>query len=327
MSGSSSGAADPGGIESAGRPDARSRLARFGLSGLPLESVPCYLCGATAGRVLVDDPPFRVIRCDGCGLGYTSPRLRGDRIHELYEAQAYFASDAAEAFGYDDYERDVDAYLRTFRRKSRFITRHCPPPGRLLEIGAAGGAFMKVMEELGYEVSGTEVSPSMASLARRLFGFQRLQCCRLDQARFDGTSFDLIAMFDVIEHLPDPKRELAICRGLLRPAGRLVLQTQNLESAARRLLGRRWQHFKQLEHIYHFSPATLERLLAGAGFRLLAMTRRNAGKYVRVQEFADRAERVCGLPRLLTAPIRLLGDRYCYINPLDELLAIFEPAP
>jgi hypothetical protein len=125
--------------------------------------------------------------------------------------------------------------------------------------------------------------------------------------------------------LPEPILELKRCRELLRQGGCLVLQTQDLSSRTRKVLGKRWQHFKQLEHIYHFNPRTLRTLLSKAGFELRATTRRNAGKYVRVAEFADRAERVGGVPRFLTAPLRWLGSRYWYVNPLDEILAVATP--
>ena len=73
--------AEPGAL--AGRPAAQPAP---GPRDLPLEEVACYLCGGSAGPILVDDPPFKVRLCSGCGLGYTSPRIRGDRLHELYDA-------------------------------------------------------------------------------------------------------------------------------------------------------------------------------------------------------------------------------------------------
>jgi 2-polyprenyl-3-methyl-5-hydroxy-6-metoxy-1,4-benzoquinol methylase len=301
---------------------------RFGVPALPLESVNCYLCGASEGRILVDDPPFQVKECQNCGLGYTTPRVQADRIHEIYESDKYFASDSAETFGYNDYDRDVEAYIRTFRRKSAWILKHAKqPPARVLEVGAAGGAFLKVMQDQGYEVHGTEVSPHMVQAARRRFGFSHLHEGRLLDVDLKDNSFDIVALFDVIEHLPDPIAELKRCFSLLTGNGVLVLQTQDLGSRTRKLLGARWQHFKQLEHIYHFNHETLRSLLSRAGFELRATTRRNAGKYVRVAEFADRAERVCGVPRFLTSPFRWFGSRYCYVNPLDEILAVATRKP
>ena len=306
-------------------PSGENMQVAFGVGQLPLEVVPCYLCEVHGGDVLVDDPPFKVLQCRSCGLVYTSPRLDGARIHELYEADQYFASDAAESFGYDDYDKDVEAYIRTFRRKFRVVEQHIQaPPARLLEVGTAGGAFLKVAQDKGYEVFGTEISPSMVSAARRRFGFENLQCGTLDQVDLPPETFDVVAMFDVIEHLPNPLHELSLCRKALKPGGTLIIQTQDVSSRTRKMLGKRWQHFKQLEHVYHFNRNTLKELLGRAGFRLKHITKRHAGKYVRIEEIADRANRVCGVPNALVSPLRLLGKRYVYLNPMDELLAFAE---
>ncbi len=293
-------------------------------SDLPLEEVPCYLCGGTDGQVLVDDPPFVVRLCASCGLGYTSPRLCGDRIHELYD-DGYFNSEQNETFGYADYEKDLAAYERTFRRKLRVIGPHCPAaPASVLEVGCAGGAFLKVMEDRGHEVWGVELAPGMLDAARARYGFERLFLGRFDEAapQLPSGGFGMVAMFDVVEHVPDPVRELRLAHDLLAPDGVLVLQTQDVMSRTRKVMGRRWHHFKQLEHIYHFSPGTLKELLERAGFRVHVLTRRHAGKYVSFAEISDRAHRVGRWPSWLCAPLRWMGRRYLYVNPLDEMLVV-----
>lgn len=293
-------------------------------AGLPLEEVSCYLCGRTDGDILVDDPPFVVRLCAGCELGYTSPRLHGDRIHELYD-DTYFNSERSEDFGYADYELDLDGYLKTFRRKLNALESHCPaPPAPILEVGCAGGAFLKVMHDRGHEVWGIELARGMLDAVRKRYGFEHLLLGRFDEVATDLPQgrFGMVAMFDVIEHVPDPARELALARDALRDDGILVLQTQDVSSRTRKLLGRRWHHFKQLEHIYHFSPSTVRELLSRAGFEVVVLTRRHAGKYVSCAEIADRAHRVVGLPRWLCAPMRWMGRSYIYLNPLDEMLVV-----
>ena len=291
---------------------------------LPLEEVPCYLCGRIDGEVLVEDPPFIVKLCAGCGLGYTSPRLRGDRIHELYD-DGYFNSERAEDFGYADYELDLDAYLKTFRHKLNAIEAHCPkPPSPILEVGCAGGAFLKVMSDRGHEVWGIELADGMLEAARTRYGFEHLLHGRFDEVAdaLPKHRFGMVAMFDVIEHVPDPARELTIAHQVLADDGVLVIQTQDVSSRTRKILGRRWHHFKQLEHIYHFCPDTIRELLSRAGFEAVLLTRRHAGKYVSCAEIADRAHRVGRLPRWLCAPIRWMGRTYVYLNPLDEMLIL-----
>ena len=288
---------------------------------LPLETVPCYLCGSEASRVIVDDPPFKVRECAQCGLGYTSPRLDGARIHEIY-GDHYFNSESAEAFGYASYAEEMEGHLRTFRKKAAVI-HAAQPTGRVLEVGCAAGAFLATMRDLGHEVHGTEIAPDTLDTAREAFGLENLQCGALHEVSLPDEHFDIVAMFDVVEHMVDPIRDLQTLHAKMRPGGLLVIQTQDFDSWARKVLGRRWHHFKQLEHIYHFSRRTLPVLLERAGFEITTQRKKSAGKAVSFSFIADRLERRFHVPRFLTRPMARLGrGRFIYLNVLDELFVL-----
>lgn len=291
---------------------------------LPLEEVPCYLCGSEKAEVLVDDPPFQVKLCEECGLGYTSPRIQGDRIHEIYDA-SYWASPSAKDFGYTEYSADVEGYLRTFRRRAEVLSRH-KEPGRLLELGCAAGYFLSVMRDLGWEVHGLELSEDILAEAKERFSLENVHSVRLEALDYPPETFDAIAMWDVVEHMADPVPELERCHTLLRDDGVLVLQTQDIGSRFRKVLGSRWHHFKQLEHIYHFSPTTIRTLLQRAGFEVVELTRKGAGKYVSFNFLAERAHRLGKVAGALFSPCRLIGRRFLYVNPLDEFIVVAKKA-
>ena len=288
---------------------------------LPLETVSCYVCGESAGKTLVDDPPFKVLLCSGCGLGYTSPRLDGSRIHEIYD-QTYWSSDSAKDFGYTSYEADVEGYLKTFRLKARAIGRFLPEGGRILEVGCAAGYFLAVMRERGYDVHGVEVSAAILEKARERFGLENLHAGRLEDQDLPHRSFDAVAMWDVVEHLSDPVEVLGQCRELLKDGGVFVLQTQDVTSLARKVLGAKWHHFKQLEHIYHFSPDTIRTLMDRAGYEVVHLTRRQAGKYVSFDFLVERSRRFGRIPGLLCRPLKVFGRRFLYVNPFDEMIVV-----
>lgn len=292
--------------------------------GLPVEAVVCYLCGSSSGRTLVDDPPFRVVLC-ACGLAYTTPRIRADRIHELY-GDEYFASRRGEEFGYSCYAEELEGHLKSFRKKAARIRRH-QPTGRVLEIGCAAGAFLAVMRDAGHEVTGLEISPAMIETGRHTLGLNDLRQGTLEDSVFEENAFSIVALFDVVEHVPDPVGLLRRCGRLLREDGLLVVQTQNVDSWARRILGRRWPHYKQLEHIYHFSPRTIADVLSRAGFTVVENTRRAAGKFVSFADIAQRAHRVGRIPRWMCWPLRALGNRFIYLNLLDEMLVMARRSP
>lgn len=293
----------------------------YGETELPLESVDCYMCSSTDGQCLVDEPPFKVIRCRQCSFVYVTPRVPDSHLHLIYQTE-YFNSPDAGDFGYSDYTRDREGYIRTFQKKARIVQRF-KKGGRVLEIGSAAGFFLHAMNEAGFESDGIEVSEFAANFARTELGMKSVFNGMLHEAPFERGRYDVLALWDVIEHLADPGAELIRMREFLKPDGILVMQTQNVESHFAKLLGAKWQHYKHLEHVYHFSPKTMKDLLAKAGFEIVDVTSRGAGKFISVDFFVDRMRRYSKVLNVLLKPAQaLFGRRFFYINPGDEIIVV-----
>ena len=285
------------------------------------EHISCILCGTDDYGTLFSDPPFRIVRCAECGMVATLPRLPTSRLLEMYQV-GYWRSSEARHFGYTDYLRDRDRYLRTFRLRSKIIDRYKTSTGRILDIGCAAGFFLKVMEGKGWETTGVEISALMADFARTELKLNNVFLGTLEDQQFEAESFDVITLWDVIEHLEDPRSVLAKTKLLLKNDGIMVLETQNVESVFARLMGRRWHHYKFEEHLWHFSPKTLSALLALEGFAVVKTSSRRAGKYVTMDFALERSARIhSALPQLLL-PLRCLGNLSLYINPMDEMIAV-----
>lgn len=299
--------------------DSRSSTA----GGLPLEPVGCYLCGREGGEVVTDDPPFRVLRCPTCGLSYVTPRVPESHLHLIYQTD-YFKSTNAADFGYADYTRDRAGYEKTFRMKADMVMGY-KSSGRCLEIGSAAGFFLKAMQEKGFEVTGVEVSSYVVEFARKELGLERVHNCMLKDAPLDVGAYDVVAMWDVIEHVSDPIEELRRIRKLIKPDGFLFLQTQDIETRFAKLLGKKWQHFKHLEHIHHFSPRTIKTVLERSGFEIVRLTHSGAGKFISVEFFVDRMRRYSRIAHHLLWPLRLLGRFFFYLNPGDEMVVVAKP--
>ena len=293
-------------------------LTRRGLD--VLETVPCHLCGRTDGDVLVDDPPFVVRLCAGCGLGYTSPRVRADKLPDLYNA-GYFSSESAGDFGYASYTADQEGFRKTFALKADVVMRHVKS-GRAFEIGCAAGFFLDELRRRGFETHGIEIGEEVLAHARDVLKLPNLRQGPLETYVPPPEPFDLVAMFDVIEHIADPTDALRRVKTMLRPGGHLVLQTQDVLSLARRLMGRKWTHFKQLEHVFHFSAATLGMLLDRTGFDVVETRKRGAGKYVSIGFVIDRMERFHPILHKCFRLLTPLRKRFLYVNPWDELIVV-----
>jgi 2-polyprenyl-3-methyl-5-hydroxy-6-metoxy-1,4-benzoquinol methylase len=119
----------------------------------------------------------------------------------------------------------------------------------------------------GYEAHGLEASETAAAAAREHFG-DRIVVGPLDTATFAPETFDLITLWDVIEHLQHPRQALATIRTWIRPDGSLTLLTPDFGSLTARLLGDRWPHLIR-QHLFYFTRQTLTQMLEATGFTVV----------------------------------------------------------
>jgi 2-polyprenyl-3-methyl-5-hydroxy-6-metoxy-1,4-benzoquinol methylase len=134
------------------------------------------------------------------------------------------------------------------------------PPGRALEVGCGHGGFVRLMQELGFDAMGTELSPWVVDFARRTFTVPVVQG-RLETLVLEP-GFKCIAAFDVLEHLEDPLGTISRCAALLAADGVLLLQTPWYRGE-----GPGWSMFQKGEHIHLFTEESVRLLLERAGFR------------------------------------------------------------
>jgi len=87
-------------------------------------------------------------------------------------------------------------------------------------------------------------------------------------------------------------------------------------------MGSRWHHYKHMEHLYHFSPKTIDILLDKAGYKRLHTTARYGGKYISVGFVRERATRIHSLMRPLLMPLALINNVNFYANVMDEMVVV-----
>ncbi len=286
----------------------------------------CPLCGSESWRTAFEEGKWGVRRCNRCGVGWVSPRLDPSGLEEIYKSDQYWRSPSPKVQGYTDYRGDERLYMDTFRRRLEFVLADGPHAGRSLDVGCAAGFCMAAMRELGFEAHGLEISETIARHARERFGFDTVQIGTLHGAPYPDRHFDLITMWDVVEHVVDPVALLVKASELLTPNGLLVVETQDIDSAFARLLGPRWHHYKHEEHIYHFTPATARTLVQNAGFRVTKLTHRHGGKYVSMDFIAERASRLHPVLTTVLKPLTRLEHARLYLNFMDEMIVLARPA-
>ncbi len=198
----------------------------------------------------------QVVRCHRCGLVYINPRLPAGSIVGGYEQ----AVDEA-------YVSQGEARMATFAHGLKMVEEYVPGRGRILDVGAAAGFFLKVAKDAGWEAYGVEPSKWLADYSRREFGLD-IKAGTLRDAAFPDGYFDAVTMWDVLEHTPSPAAELDEVYRILKPGGILVVNFPDFGSVWARVFGRRWWWLLSV-HLYYFTPDTLKRMLAQHGFETL----------------------------------------------------------
>jgi 2-polyprenyl-3-methyl-5-hydroxy-6-metoxy-1,4-benzoquinol methylase len=162
------------------------------------------------------------------------------------------------------YMAERENRLLTFRRVLRLLG---PSGGRrLLDVGAYCGYFLEVAREGGFRVEGLELSRWAVEHARALGLAMRSET--LEEHARSGERYQVVTMWDVVEHFADPRAELAAAFQLLEPGGRLWLSTLDTGSLAARLLGARWPWLMDM-HLFYFDRPNLSALLEETGFRVV----------------------------------------------------------
>jgi SAM-dependent methyltransferase len=225
----------------------------------------CELCGGGAWEVLYDVDGFEIARCQDCGLvSVHDGPVVPEKLIELYDASYW--EDPGQA-GYGSYESAEPRKRHHFRGLVGEIERIIDP-GEMLEVGCAYGYFLDEARRSGWVVRGVEPSAHAARRARETLRLE-VSNTRFGDMPVESESVDAIALWDVIEHLPDPRRTLETAHAWLRPGGVLALSTGDIESLSARIHGRDWSLLAPPWHQHFFSRGTLRRLLEDVGFRVV----------------------------------------------------------
>ncbi|MFQ3672204.1 MAG: class I SAM-dependent methyltransferase [Aggregatilineales bacterium] len=277
----------------------------------------CNLCGSAQHHPFCPANGRSLIQCEGCGLIYVSARPDERELYALY-GEAYFHNNQSGEVGYADYIADEPNIRQTAQRRLAFVERFTRGRGRMLDVGCAMGFIMDEAHKRGWQVEGLDVSGYAVEYVRERFGHVAHHSTVTD-APLPANSFDLVTMYDVIEHVPDPKATMQRIHQLLKPGGIYELATPDVGSLPARLNGKRWIGYKMSEeHIYYFSVETLRRMLDETGFDVVHV--RHIGKVVTLGLFLDRLGFY--LP-FISRPLQVLERAFglsrwsFYVNPFD----------
>jgi len=224
--------------------------------------VTCNICGKDNFRKLCDNAFAQtIVMCNECGLIYRSVQPLIDSYRENY------------GYEYIEYRNKITDWEGW--HKSRTVNmdkvglgeyeKELKAVGSVLEIGCAEGQMLSLFKKRGWREKGLDISYVMTRYAREKLGLDAV-CGTLKETKFPDNSFDLVAMFHVIEHFPDPVMNIKESWRILKEGGRIIIETPCYDLPN---ITNEW--FDDEDHFTFFSESTLKRMLRESGFRNISL--------------------------------------------------------
>ncbi|MFH1369613.1 MAG: class I SAM-dependent methyltransferase [Elusimicrobiota bacterium] len=238
------------------------------------ENINCNLCGSDDYRIKyypsvteynVDNifsasgsvmGTQQIVKCSKCGLIYVQPRVKDDIVTNAYRKST------------DElYVSQADAREKTFKDYIRLVDSYVPKKGKILDVGAAAGFFLKAARDDGWDVHGTELSQWLSDYGNKRYNLD-IKPGLLKDIHFPDSHFDAVTMWDVLEHTSDPSSELAEINRILKPGGVLIINYPDIGVPLSRLAGRKWW-FLLSGHLYYFDRNSMKKILVKTGFEVI----------------------------------------------------------
>jgi SAM-dependent methyltransferase len=299
-------------------------------SAVQWEQTDCLLCGSDNHKLLVESPDptpdsaglwFAVVQCQECGLCFTNPRPTQATIHNFYPPN------------YPPYEmpdlaldcNGASRWRKFFGSAGRSNRKDLPwhGQGRLLDFGCGCGSYMARMSRQGWKTVGVDISSRTVESIRTNLGLKAL-VGSLPHAELRPCSFDVITMWEALEHVYQPLAVLREAYRLLVPGGRLIVSVPNIDSIPFRWFGHAWYGLDLPRHLTHFAPWTLQLMLQQAGFRVGPVRMiRHANWLCGSANLACHGELKPRWRRwLLNKTIARLASMYCYLRNESDCMVV-----
>lgn len=304
-----------------------------------LQDLNCPFCQQDAPLVRYQiTEEHCIVKCTSCGLMWLHPRPSLDELHEVYDQdyyrnQDFYDPEGTSLYGYHDYIYERVNKQYTYQKMAdraddilgweRDASDERNPAW--LDVGCGLGYLMDVAFDHGYQVQGVEFNPFAVKAIEAKYTFE-VTCGSIHEQEF-ARRFDVISLFDVIEHLDDPFADLKRLRELVSEDGLLLLQTMDSESLPSRIIGKRLEDFRRFrEHLYFFSRESMTAVLEAAGWEVAEIV--SVGHTFQLSMLLDRI----GLysPRLIKAMKFLIWPKWLlqaniYVNPHTKMLLYARP--
>lgn len=227
----------------------------------------CRICGENKKSFRFNLYGYTIVSCTQCQLVYTDFQPTKKFLKDFYSSSYFQNGEDKRSFA--DYGAEEKALRSTFHHRIRSL--ELKQTGKALDIGCAYG-FALLELPRGWKKYGLEVSAAAVLKARKFNPKAVIKTGELKPDSFGRIKFDLITLFDVVEHLCEPKKTLEIVYKKLNKGGKVALTTGDVDSLFAKISGQHWHLYNPPQHLSYFSAKTIARLLKEIGFRRIKIT-------------------------------------------------------
>lgn len=225
------------------------------------EDIHCCVChnhDVQKFKLKYQKEKYAVVVCDTCDFHFIPPYYR-----KKIEYSNYKNANVTEAI------RNGNNWLKVQRHKLRFqFVSKFVKKGKLFDLGAGWGHFMLAAKELGYDIYGVEISeePYKYCVNDLKLPVDHIDFFNLDENK----KFDVITMWDVLEHIDKADVFLQKCHKLTADGGYLILQVPQIDSYFSKKQKDNW-NMMGLDHVNYFGVKTMKQILANNGYEMVAV--------------------------------------------------------
>jgi 2-polyprenyl-3-methyl-5-hydroxy-6-metoxy-1,4-benzoquinol methylase len=230
------------------------------------EKVLCFRCHQ-AGELIFQSKQYPIVKCPVCGQIFTGFRFRPEARQDFYDSVEYFEK----MYGKFQFHPSQIWHRIVSERRLKLIRRFLTN-GKLLDIGCGFGFFLNAARKYNWEVAGVELSKSAVQYAQNFYNLDIFNG-EVEHANHAKHTFDVITFWDVLEHVHNPAAFLKSVRHILKKDGLIAFSIPNISSMLARTAKGKWWTLRPEQHLWHFSPQTLNRLLAEQNFKSLVMAK------------------------------------------------------